>query len=54
MTCPPAEEHWHGATAEQFMEHFALWEGLDTDQPETNLKEPVTDEQYGGPRTNAR
>ncbi|MCU1641458.1 MAG: hypothetical protein JWN03_1733 [Nocardia sp.] len=26
---PPGEEHWHGATAEHFMTHLALWEGDD-------------------------
>ena len=53
-TCPPGEEHWHGATADQFMEHLALWEGDGTDKPETVWLEPVTDEQYNGPRTNSR
>jgi quercetin dioxygenase-like cupin family protein len=45
-------EHWHGATAEQFMEHLALWEGDGTDQPETRWMEPVTDEQFSRPRIN--
>ncbi|MFE4683949.1 cupin domain-containing protein [Streptomyces sp. NPDC056721] len=27
VTCPPGEEHWHGATPDRFMEHLALWEG---------------------------
>jgi hypothetical protein len=53
VACPPGEEHWHGATAEQFMEHLALWEGDGADKPETNWLEPVTDEQYNGPRSNA-
>lgn len=52
VTCPPGEEHWHGATAEQFMEHLALWEGDGTDQPETRWMEPVTDEQFSRPRIN--
>jgi quercetin dioxygenase-like cupin family protein len=46
VTCPPNEDHWHGATSEQFMEHLALWEGDGTDAPETTWLEPVTDEQY--------
>ncbi len=25
---PPNEEHWHGATPEDFMQHLALWEEL--------------------------
>src|SRR5215204_6173229 len=24
VICPPGEEHWHGATADTFMSHFAL------------------------------
>ncbi|MFG1609791.1 hypothetical protein [Actinoplanes sp. NPDC049265] len=24
---PPCEEHWHGATADDFMEHLAMLEG---------------------------
>jgi hypothetical protein len=43
-----------GATADQFMEHLALWEGDGTGKPETVWLEPVTDEQYNGPRTNSR
>jgi quercetin dioxygenase-like cupin family protein len=27
---PPGEEHWHGAAADHFMTHIALWEGDDT------------------------
>jgi hypothetical protein len=26
VICPPDEEHWHGATADQFMEYLALGE----------------------------
>jgi quercetin dioxygenase-like cupin family protein len=54
VVCPPDEDHWHGATAEQFMEHLALWEGDGNDTPETTWLEPVTDEQYNGIRTNGR
>ena len=54
VTCPPGEEHWHGATPEQFMEHLALWERDGTDTAETSWLEPVTDQQYTRPRTNAR
>jgi quercetin dioxygenase-like cupin family protein len=49
VTCPPNEDHWHGATPDQFMEHLALWEGDSTDTPETTWLEPVTDEQYSTP-----
>ncbi|MFD9540119.1 cupin domain-containing protein [Streptomyces sp. NPDC060022] len=54
VTCPPGEEHWHGAVPDRFMEHLALWEGPGDDRPETTWLEKVTDEQYGGPRTTGR
>jgi quercetin dioxygenase-like cupin family protein len=46
---PPGQEHWHGATAENFMCHLALWEGLapGADEPETTWGDHVTDEVYG-------
>ncbi|MFG2452793.1 cupin domain-containing protein [Streptomyces sp. NPDC048512] len=50
VTCPPDEEHWHGAAAESFMEHLALWEGTADTTPETDWREAVTAEQYGRPR----
>jgi quercetin dioxygenase-like cupin family protein len=53
VTCQPHEEHWHGATPDQFMEHLALWENDGTDTPETTWLEPVTDADYDGPRTNS-
>jgi quercetin dioxygenase-like cupin family protein len=42
---PPGEEHWHGATAENFMCHLAMLEGTDAGD-ETTWLEPVTNEQY--------
>jgi quercetin dioxygenase-like cupin family protein len=54
VICPPDEEHWHGATTEQFMEHLALWETDGSDKPETTWLEPVTEEQYSATRTNKR
>ncbi|MGW7615130.1 (R)-mandelonitrile lyase [Streptomyces antimycoticus] len=51
VTCPPDEEHWHGATPDRFMQHLAMWEGTGDDCPETTWLEKVTDEQYGGVRT---
>ncbi|MGX2993040.1 (R)-mandelonitrile lyase [Streptomyces sp. JNUCC 64] len=51
VLCPPGEEHWHGAGPDRFMEHLALWEGFWDNTPETDWLEPVTDEQYGRPRT---
>ncbi|WP_431278661.1 (R)-mandelonitrile lyase [Leifsonia poae] len=45
---PPGEWHWHGADAEHFMEHLAMWEGLaeGQDGPETEWGEHVTDAEY--------
>lgn len=42
---PPGEEHWHGAPADRFMTHLALWE---TD--EVTWLDQVTDAEYTGPR----
>ncbi len=44
---PPGEEHWHGATPSDFMEHIALWE--ETDAGSAAWAEHVTDEEYGRP-----
>ena len=49
VTCPPNEEHWHGAAPDRFMEHLAMWEGPGDGTPETQWREPVTDEQYHRP-----
>ena len=38
---PPAEKHWHGATATTAMTHIAITDGVE-------WLEKVTDEQYGG------
>lgn len=54
VTCPPGEDHWHGATPDRFMEHLAMWEGTGDDRPETTWLEKVTDEEYNGPRTHSR
>ncbi|MGC0334156.1 quercetin dioxygenase-like cupin family protein [Streptomyces sp. SAI-170] len=53
VSCPPGEEHWHGAAPDRFMEHLAMWETLEDGTPETTWAEPVTHEQYGRPRTTA-
>ncbi|WP_433781233.1 (R)-mandelonitrile lyase [Actinomycetospora sp. CA-101289] len=42
---PPGEEHWHGATDDNLMCHYALLEGTG-DGDGTTWLEPVTDEQY--------
>lgn len=46
VVCPPGEEHWHGATADTFMSHFALLEANPDGSDPTTWLEPVTDEQY--------
>jgi quercetin dioxygenase-like cupin family protein len=42
---PPGEEHWHGATDDNFMCHLAMLEGTGNGDGTTWL-EQVTDEQY--------
>ncbi len=46
VVCPPGEEHWHGATADTFMSHYALLEANPDRSDPTTWLEPVTDEQY--------
>lgn len=46
---PPGEEHWHGATADNFMCHLAMLEG-DSHGDGTTWLEPVTHEQYQAAR----
>lgn len=45
MLTPPGEEHWHGATRDNFMGHFAMLEDP-RDVEATTWPEPVTDEAY--------
>jgi len=46
---PPGEWHWHGAAADHFMTHLAMWEGPGDGQgPETKWGDLVTDDQYDG------
>jgi quercetin dioxygenase-like cupin family protein len=42
---PADEDHWHGATTENMMCHYAMLEGT-SDGDGTTWLEPVTDEQY--------
>jgi quercetin dioxygenase-like cupin family protein len=42
---PPGQEHWHGATRENFMIHLTLLEDAAVGETNTWL-EPVTDDQY--------
>jgi quercetin dioxygenase-like cupin family protein len=46
IVTPPGEWHWHGAAAEHFMTHLAMWEALDEGQPgpETEWGEHVVEE----------
>ena len=46
VVCPPGEEHWHGATADTFMSHFALLEVNPDGSDPTSWLEPLSDEQY--------
>jgi quercetin dioxygenase-like cupin family protein len=46
VVCPPDEEHWHGATAETFMSHFALLEVNPDGSDPTTWLEPLGDEAY--------
>jgi quercetin dioxygenase-like cupin family protein len=46
---PPGEEHWHGATPEDFMEHLALLENGDDPAATTNWLEHLTDAEYHRP-----
>ncbi len=44
---PPGEWHWHGADADHFMVHLAMWDGRGEGQgAETDWGEHVTDAEY--------
>lgn len=45
---PPGEWHWHGATADQFMCHLALWEapGPESGGPETEWGDKLSADEY--------
>ena len=44
---PPGEEHWHGASPQDFMEHLAMLENGDDPATTTRWLEHVDDAQYG-------
>ena len=44
VSCPPGEKHWHGATPDSALAHFAIQEELDGKV--VSWMEKVTDEQY--------
>ena len=47
----PGEEHWHGATPADFMEHLAMLDNADDPAATTRWLEHVTDTQYNTPIT---
>ena len=47
VSTPPGEEHWHGATPQDFMEHLAMLENGDDPATTTLWLEHVDDGQYG-------
>jgi quercetin dioxygenase-like cupin family protein len=49
VSCPPGEEHWHGATPDDFMEHLAMLENADDPASTTTWLEHVTDDEYARP-----
>ena len=46
---PPREEHWHGATPDDFMEHLAMLENGDDPATTTVWLEHVPDQDYVRP-----
>ena len=45
----PDEEHWHGATPDDFMTHLSITEGVgNAEKPETDWRAHVTDAEYHG------
>lgn len=46
---PPGEEHWHGATPDDFMEHLAMLELGDNPATTTTWLEHVSQEAYHRP-----
>jgi quercetin dioxygenase-like cupin family protein len=43
---PPGEEHWHGATPDDFMEHLAMFENSGDASITTTWGQHVTDDEY--------
>ncbi|TPG06918.1 (R)-mandelonitrile lyase [Curtobacterium flaccumfaciens] len=46
VTTPAGEEHWHGATPTDYMEHLAMLEAADDPATTTTWPEHVSDEEY--------
>lgn len=47
--CPAGEEHWHGATPEDFMEHLAMLENAEDPAATNTWLEHVSDADYHRP-----
>ena len=45
-TARPAQEHWHGAASDSFMEHLAMLDNADDPAASTTWLEHVTDQEY--------
>ena len=43
---PPGEQHWHGATPDDYMEHLAMIESADDPSTTTTWLEHVSDDDY--------
>ncbi len=50
---PPGEEHWHGATPDDFMSHLAVLDQADDAAATTTWLEHVTDTEYRRPGENS-
>jgi quercetin dioxygenase-like cupin family protein len=49
ISTPADEEHWHGATPDDFMSHLSITEGVGNgEKPETDWGAHVTDAEYHG------
>jgi quercetin dioxygenase-like cupin family protein len=46
---PPGEEHWHGATPDDFMEHLAMLDNGDDPATTTTWLEHLSDAEYRRP-----
>lgn len=54
LYCPAGEEHWHGATPEDFMEHLAMLENAEDPATTTTWLDHVADEDYHRPHSAKR
>jgi quercetin dioxygenase-like cupin family protein len=50
---PPGEEHWHGATPNDFMEHLAMFENSADPGTTTDWGQHVSDDEYNASRAGA-